>query len=91
MFSTFWLEVKVMKESNWDDFPRELKVASNAECCVTGHIFLVFLCSELVLRWFLKWLCAMVEKGLALETLEIAAFQGRKCRPCSPVLGQGRL
>lgn len=60
-----------MKEGNWDNFLSAFRVASNAECYEIGLIFLVFFCSELILHWFFKWLCGMVERRLALETLGI--------------------
>lgn len=50
-FSIFWPEVSLMKESNWDNFLRELKVASNANI---GLIFLVFLCSELIFAFVIE-------------------------------------
>lgn len=42
LFPTFWLEANRMKEIHWDTFPRELRVASNAECYVYHGHFLSF-------------------------------------------------
>lgn len=77
-----------MKEVNWDTFLSELKVTSNPECYVTGLLFLVFLSSELILHWLLKWLCGRVQKGLALETWKLHIYRERNIDHVAQLLGR---